>query len=86
MMSRLWLESGVEPPSQSEADPFSSITPPAPAADLTWENAAQNLKLEFVWSPMVNGNMTRALERWAKGKFSLCFTSRPKDLTYGKTV
>ena len=63
----MWLESGVDPPSYLAEDrpPLLSL---AASSDLAWENSAQNLKLEFVWAPVVNGDMNRALERWARGQ------------------
>jgi hypothetical protein len=58
----------MDAPSHVAEDQLQLHVTVAASADLTWENAAQNLKLEFVWAPVVDGNMGRALERWAKGK------------------
>ncbi len=56
------------------------------SSDLQWENLAQNLKLEFVWSPHVNGDMGHVLEKWAKGEGlqvhwvgQLCFFTSEKE-------
>jgi hypothetical protein len=80
----VWLESGGNPPSWQEeqlsgaeqlngAEQLSGVEQLSGAqqpvsSDLQWENLAQNLKLEFVWSPHVNGDMGHVLEKWAKGE------------------
>ena len=61
MASKHWIESGVEPINYQANEGPSSYT------DLSWENAAQNLKLDFVWAPIVNESMKKSLQRWNTG-------------------
>jgi len=57
--TRSWLEKG--------ADPLKNTLKHDGMKPLIWENSEQNLKLEFLPAPEVNGSMIKALEKWSKG-------------------
>ena len=58
-----WLEAGLEPASVwEEVHKFGKDH-----SDLTWESGALNLRVDFIWAPVVNDSMTDALAKWRTG-------------------
>jgi len=59
--SRHWIEAGMDQGDIHGGIEYNNH------ADLSWENSAQNLKLDFIWAPMVNETMHKSLQRWKTG-------------------
>ena len=59
LSTRRWAEAGVE---QDVTKPW------AGPGHLAWDNAAQNLKLDFYWAPAVNDSMMEVLHTWNTGR------------------
>jgi hypothetical protein len=61
--TRRWLEAGMAPASAWE----DGWRRGQDRGDLAWESGALNLKVEFIWAPLINSTMARALGRWHTG-------------------
>ena len=59
LATREWVEHGQEMESMSPGHKI--------GRQLTWDNAGQNLRLDYHWSPVVNDSMLRTLEQWRTG-------------------
>ena len=63
---RRWVELGADPGLLMTATPTNDGW--ARGYDLSWENSAQNLKLDYYWSPVVNNSMMELLDTWRTGR------------------
>ena len=64
LATRHWVELGLEMDSVLTKGTLSADHQGSHA----WENAGQNLKLEYIWSPVVNDSMMSALDPWRTGR------------------
>ena len=62
--TRRWLEAGQEPATVWEE---SQRHTGQERSNLSWESGALNLKVEFLWAPMVDDTMTKVLSKWHTG-------------------
>ena len=58
-----WLEGGLEPATAWE----DSHRIGADNRDLSWESPALNLRVDFIWAPVVNDSLAAALAKWRTG-------------------
>ena len=67
LATRMWVEHGAELGQLTSESPLLELEV-GEGGDLSWENGAQNLKLDFYWAPVVNTSMLDTLARWRTGR------------------